>query len=137
MLSAVAVPKFANLKQSAEASNVLKVANDALSAIPSSYVNLVDLEETYTDATVKLEDLVSISGKGWALTDVAGATTAKTAIFTGPAAAVATLTFNPGARTVSLLIDCAGFSATATDTTRVKCETLNGSTSSTTTNLSF
>ena len=131
VLSAVAVPKFASLKQNAEASNVLKVANDAFSSIPAAYVNIVDLSEDKTADAVTIEDLVTISGKGWTTTDT-------TATFATDIGSVAVLTLNRGAadRNVSLAIDCTKFSATATEATRKKCTSINGSETNSTT-LSF
>jgi len=43
-LAAAAIPRFQNLKQHAEANNVIKVVMDAASAVPATVVNLVDLE---------------------------------------------------------------------------------------------
>jgi prepilin-type N-terminal cleavage/methylation domain-containing protein len=118
VLSAVAVPKFKNLKQNAESSNVLKVANDAFSAVPSSYVNLVDMEEL--DGNITLDNLVSIDGKNWTV----NTTTAIYADNNDSANhTVATLTFNPGSRNVTLDIDCTKFIDT---TTQAKCSKNNG-----------
>ena len=128
VLSAVAVPKFANLKQNAEASNVLKVANDSFSSIPPAYVNLVDLEEKYDDNNVTIESLVNISGKNW--TVVTTTQDAQTAIYQDDTAAIATLTFNPGSRLVTLLVTCTNFKDA---TTQAKCTKLNGSETSTST----
>ena len=44
ILAATAIPKFVNLKQSAEANNIVKAATDAMSGVPSSAINLQDLE---------------------------------------------------------------------------------------------
>ncbi|MEA2112213.1 MAG: prepilin-type N-terminal cleavage/methylation domain-containing protein [Campylobacterota bacterium] len=112
VLSAVAIPKFANLKQNAEASNTVKVASDAFSSIPSAYVNIVDLEETKTSANVTLSDLVTISGKGWVIGG-SGAGNGQTAIFTD-SAVVATLTLNAADRNVTLVINCDGFTDSKT-----------------------
>ena len=65
VLSAVAVPKFQNLKQNAVASNVVKVSNDAFASVPSAYVNLVDMEGKYSESNVTLKALVKTNGKGW------------------------------------------------------------------------
>ena len=65
VLAAVAVPKFSSLKQNAEASGVVKVANDAFGSVPSSYVNLVDMEGDYSETNVSLKELVKVSGKNW------------------------------------------------------------------------
>jgi general secretion pathway protein G len=107
VLSAVAIPKFTNLKQNAEAASVIKVANDAFSSVPSAYVNAVDLEETFDATNVKLDTLVGITGKGWVIDTTTQ--NAQTAIYTD-SSAVATLTLDPSTRQVTLLIDCDGFS---------------------------
>lgn len=126
VLAATAIPKFKDLKQNADAANVIKVAQDAFSAVPSSYVNLVDLEQTSSPTTVKLNELVSISGQGWVIST--GTQNAQTAIYTDPATgggAVATLTLDAGNRVVRLQVDCGNFVDTKTQT---KCTTkLNGS----------
>ena len=62
LLAAVAVPKFLNLKQSAEAANVVKTTIDAASAAVSVAVNLRDLEG---NNSFELKDLVKLDGKGW------------------------------------------------------------------------
>ena len=62
ILAAVAVPKFTNLKQNAEASNVIKTTVDTASAAVNVAVNLRDLE---SNTSFKLEDLVKLEGKGW------------------------------------------------------------------------
>jgi len=136
ILSAVAVPKFASMKQNAEAASVVKVASDAFASIPAAYVNIVDLDGNKTAATVLLNDLVSINGKGWTVSDVAGAATAKTAIFTDPAGTaptnnVATLTLTPSTRNATLVFNCAGF---VDASTRLKCwKNVNGNEATTTT----
>ena len=61
LLAAVAVPKFLNLKQSAEAANVVKTTIDAASAAVNVAVNLRDLE----GKEFNLSDLVKLDGKGW------------------------------------------------------------------------
>ena len=127
VLSAVAVPKFKNLKQSADASNVLKVANDAFASVPASYVNLVDMEESYTSTSVLFSNLVNISGKNWTVTETTQ--TSQTAIYQDDTAAIATITFAPGSRQVTLLVTCTNFKDTAT---QAKCTKLNGSATTTT-----
>jgi len=62
ILAAVAVPKFTNLKQSAEASNVIKTTIDTAGAAVNVAVNLRDLEG---DEDFNLSDLVRLEGKGW------------------------------------------------------------------------
>ena len=62
LLAAVAVPKFLNLKQSAEAANIVKTTIDTASAAVNVAVNLRDLEG---NNSFKLKDLVKLDGKGW------------------------------------------------------------------------
>ncbi|WP_457748868.1 type II secretion system protein [Sulfurimonas sp.] len=62
VLAAVAVPKFKNLKQSAEANSVVSnVVNGAQSAVNAA-VNMRDLEH---NTSYTLEDIVSLNGRGW------------------------------------------------------------------------
>jgi len=44
ILAAVAIPRFQNLKQHAEANNLIKVVMDSAAAVPATVTNLVDLE---------------------------------------------------------------------------------------------
>jgi len=62
ILAAVAVPKFQNLKQSAEAANVVKTTIDTASAAVNVAVNLRDLEN---NNSFELENLVQLKGRGW------------------------------------------------------------------------
>ena len=66
ILAAVAVPKFTNLKQNAEASNVIKTTVDTASAAVNVAVNLRDLEG---NSSFELKDLVKLEGKGWDYND--------------------------------------------------------------------
>ena len=66
VLAAVAVPKFKNLKQSAEAANVVKVTTDMATAGAETAVNQRDLED---NATYTLKGLVNLNGKNWAWSD--------------------------------------------------------------------
>ncbi|MEA3522021.1 MAG: type II secretion system protein [Campylobacterota bacterium] len=122
VLAAVAIPKFANLKQNAEAANVLKVATDAFASIPAAFVNRVDLEEAEAASGVTLSELVSIKGKGW---DTTTSTTAWT--FKDGANTVVTLTLVPASRTIQLAVDCSKFSDS---TTEAKCTKKLGSATS-------
>ena len=66
VLAAVAVPKFKNLKQNAEANNLFKVTTDMAQAGAEAAVNQRDLED---NASYKLKDLVNLNGKNWTWTD--------------------------------------------------------------------
>lgn len=126
VLAAVAIPKYQNLKQSAEVNNVVKVVTDAMSSVPGSYVNKVDLEGT-TASAVKLSDLLEIKGKGWTyasnkytFADGSPATSANT---------VATLTFDSTNRNLKYNIDCSKFSDTKSQN---KCKSVLGITTGST-----
>jgi len=62
VLTAVALPNFLNLKESAEANNVVKTTIDSAAAAVSAAVNLKNLEG---NNTFELEDLVKLEGKWW------------------------------------------------------------------------
>ena len=62
ILAAVAVPKFKNLKQSAEANAVVKNIIDGAQSAASAAVNMRDLEN---NTTYNLGDIISLKGKGW------------------------------------------------------------------------
>jgi len=62
ILAAVAIPKFNNLKQHAEVSNIIKVVMDAASAVPASVVNQIDLEGK---SDVNLTDVLTLKSSKW------------------------------------------------------------------------
>ncbi len=62
LLAAVAVPKFVNLKQSAEASSVVKTTVDAAQQAVEVAINKRDLENT---SDFNLSDLIEVKGKDW------------------------------------------------------------------------
>ena len=133
VLAATAIPKFKDLKQNAEASNVIKVAKDAYGSIPSSYVNLVELEESYDATDIKLNYLVNISGRNWAIDTTTQ--NEQTATYTDPGdGAVATLTLDPSSRNIRLQIACTGFKDTKTEE---KCNKILGGTYTSDTNTTF
>ena len=110
VLAAAAIPQFQNLKQSAEANNVVKTTVDGASASVNSAVNFQDLED---NATFDLDDILQISGKGWANTaggnDMTGSYS-----YTDPVGGnvVATIELDGTARTVVFGIDCTQFNDT-------------------------
>ena len=111
ILAAVAIPKFKDLKNNAEAANAVKVAMDAFNSIPSSFSNFNDLEDDNVSAN-DLKKLVTVTGKGWDYGTIAAGNNGQTLTFTDPnhgSTAVVTLTFNPLDRNVSLQITCANF----------------------------
>jgi len=68
ILAAAAIPQFQNLKQSAEANNVVKTTVDTASSAVSAAVNLLDLEDV-SAASLTINQLVGLNGKGWSLAD--------------------------------------------------------------------
>ncbi len=126
VLSAVAVPKFKNLKQNAEASSVLKVANDAYASVPAAYVNKVDMED---GKVASISDVVKTQGKGWK-TD-GNSTYFET---TEGNVSVVTLESNSTDRNVTITIDCSKFTD---DTTEAKCTKLNGGSTTSTETTDF
>ena len=64
LLAAVAVPKFLNLKQHAEANTVVKTTIDAAQQAAEAAVNELDLNDKNT-SDVNLNNLVDLRGKGW------------------------------------------------------------------------
>jgi len=69
ILTSVAAPHLNKLKQNAQAYSVIKVAMSTFCSTPSAYVNMVDLENEYTDKNITLKSLIGISGYGWSYPD--------------------------------------------------------------------
>ncbi|WP_283949362.1 type II secretion system protein [Sulfurimonas sp. SWIR-19] len=112
VLAAVAVPKFKNLKQSAESASVIKVATDAFASIPSTFVNRVDLEGNTSN--VVLTDLISLNGKNWTVSS-----TDANYSDDGGSNNVARIVYNGSDRNASLTIICSNFSDAKT---QEKCQ---------------
>lgn len=114
ILAAVGIPKYKDLKQNAEAANVIKVGMDTFNSIPSAFVNYADLEDDNTTAT-DLTKLISVNGKGWSFAGTAG-NNGQTLKYTDPANSsdVVILTFNPIDRNISINIDCSKFNDSKT-----------------------
>ena len=107
VLAAAAIPQFQNLKQNAEANNLIKTTVDGASSAVSSAVNFQDLED---NSTFELNNILQINGRGWVYVDNGGVDDTYT--FTDPTAggAVASqITFNRTTRTVEYGITCASF----------------------------
>ncbi len=113
ILAAAAIPQFTNLKQSAEANNIIKATTDTASSAATSAINAMDLEDVNA-STMALANLVQLSGKGWTY-----ATTGNgiyTYQGTNDTAAVAEITLDATARTVSYYIDCTKLADSASAT---------------------
>ena len=120
ILAAVAIPKFKNLKQSAEASSVVKNTIDAAQSGASAAVNLLDLEN---NNTFTLQDIVTLKGKGWTYT-----TTPTDGNYTYQVGSndVASIILDKANRKITYSIDCSKFTDT---TTQTKCQDIVGSSS--------
>ena len=115
ILAAAAIPQFKNLKQSAEANNVVKTVIDGASSAVSSAVNYRDLED---NSTYQLDDLVGISGKGWVYTDTGRGTYTYYATPSTPEDTIATIVL--ASNTVTYTINCAQYNGLDTET-EAKC----------------
>jgi len=106
VLAAAAIPQFKNLKQSAEANNLIKTTVDGGSAAVSSALNFQDLED---NSTFELNNILQINGRGWVYVDNNGADDTYT--YTDPATGggvASQITFNRASRTIQYGITCAG-----------------------------
>jgi len=110
LLAAVAVPKFLNLKQNAEANNVIKTTVDAAQQIVESATNMQDLED---NTTFVLSDIVELKGKGWRYNS--GVANGQYQ-YQGPndSDVVAEINFSRTNREVNYSIDCTQFGDTRT-----------------------
>ncbi len=72
MLAATAIPKYKNLKENAMINNMLKTISDAQSSVPAAFYNEVDLNGEDV-ATLKINQLIDIKGKGWRFSDYGNA----------------------------------------------------------------
>ncbi len=110
VLAAVAVPQFRNLKQNAEVKAVIKTTIDTAQGAVNAAVNQADLEN---NATFELDDIVTVTGRGWTY---ATAANAGTYTYTTPAGVVSTITFDLANRNVNYTIDCDNFVDATSDT---------------------
>ena len=120
ILAAAAIPQFKNLKQSAEANNVVKTTIDGSSSAVSAAINYRDLED---NRTYDLIDLVAINGKGWVYTAGAANQTGTYNYYATPGAAPANLiaTITLAATSVTYTVDCAEYANVPDTVTRDKC----------------
>ena len=115
LLAAVAVPKFLNLKQNAEANNVIKTTVDAAQQAVESATNMQDLGD---NTTFELNDTVELKGKGWNYnSNVANGQYQ----YQGPndTGVVAEINFSRTSREVNYSIDCTKFNDSKT---QAKCK---------------
>ncbi|SFP52308.1 prepilin-type N-terminal cleavage/methylation domain-containing protein [Hydrogenimonas thermophila] len=104
ILAAAAIPRFQNLKQHAEANNVIKTVMDSASAVPAAAVNKKDLEN---NNSFQLKDILTLKSGNWRLAD------SKNTYYyvdnNGTDYNVSLIEFNLTARTVTVGIDCTKF----------------------------
>jgi len=130
LLAAVAVPKFLNLKQHAEANSVVKTTIDAAQQAVETAVNYRDLEN---NNSFTLEDLIKLKGKGWKYDS--GTNDGKY-YYEDPANnnEVTAVILDTTNNRVEYSIDCTKFDDT---TTQSKCKKLIGNQNSIDVNLSY
>jgi len=123
LLAAVAVPKFVNLKQHAEASSVVKTTVDASQQAVEAAINQRDLEN---NTSYTLKDLIQVKGKNWSWTDD------NTTEYKDNGNVVSKIQLGKG--WVYYEINCSNFSD---DKSAEKCAKLLGDENSTETNITF
>ena len=127
LLAAVAVPKFLNLKQHAEANSVVKTTIDAAQQAVEAAINLRDLEN---NSSFKLEDIVQIKGKGWDY----DSGTYDGEYYYDDNGTVSSVLLDLNNSRVEYSIDCTKFSDSKT---QAKCKALIGNQDKVDVNLSF
>ena len=130
LLAAVAVPKFLNLKQNAEANSVVKTTVDAAQQAVEAAINWQDMEN---NTSFTLQDLVNLKGKGWSYstpTDTNGSyeynVTNGTTNYM-----VAEINLSVPSREVNYSINCKAFDDAGQPKTYDKCKALIGDKDST------
>ena len=113
ILAAVAIPKYQNLKQHAEAANVIKIATDALSSVPSAAINQLDLEDVNA-SDLNLTSILKLSGQNW-YTDA----NHNGYEYNQTAAKILTIKFSAPGRWIAVDLNCSNFKDT---TTQTKCK---------------
>lgn len=88
VLGAVAIPRYQNLRESAEVNGMFKIVNDTMSSAPSAFQAAVGINGGAANAQT-LQGLVDISGRGWTFNDTGRVATYAPDNATG---AVATIT---------------------------------------------
>ena len=130
LLAAIAVPKFLNLKQNAEANSVVKTTIDAAQQAVETSINRRDLEN---NTSFTLEDIVQLKGKGW---NYDSGTDDGKYYYNDPEnnSTVASILLDLNNSRVEYSIDCTKFNDTKT---QQKCEALLGNKNSVDVNLTF
>ena len=107
VLSAVAVPKFTNLKGNAEVNNIIKMVKDAESSAPAAALNKADLDG---NTTYELNNILRLSGSGIKYYDRNGDNDQYTLKESGNTNTIASIHFNRADRNITLEVDCDNFS---------------------------
>ncbi len=130
LLAAIAVPKFLNLKQNAQANTVVKTTVDAAQQAVETAINYRDLEN---NNSFTLQDIVKLDGKGWYYDS--GVDNGEY-YYNDPEnnSTVSKILLDLTNSKVEYSIDCTQFSDTQT---QQKCEALLGGQSSVDVNLTF
>jgi prepilin-type N-terminal cleavage/methylation domain-containing protein len=108
VLAAVAVPKFTNLKGSAEVNNVVKIIKDAESSVPPAALNKSDLDG---NTTYELKDILKLSGSNIGYDNTAG-NEGTYHLKNASDIDIALIRFHRKGRTLNLRIDCDRFDTT-------------------------
>ncbi len=128
LLAAVAVPKFLNLKQHAEANSIVKTTVDAAQEAVETAINYRDLEN---NTSFKLNDIVNLKGKGW---NYDSSTYDGKYYYDDNGSTVSSVLLDLNNSRVEYSIDCTKFSDSKTQD---KCKALLGNQDSVDVNLSF
>ena len=121
ILSAIAIPKFLNLKQNAEANNLVKTVTDGAQNAVEAAINYVDLEK---NTSFELKDILKIKGKNWSYSKPSG--TDGDYKYQENGKTVAEINLSISNREIKYLIDCTKF---ADATTQNKCQNTLGTSS--------
>ena len=132
LLAAVAVPKFLNLKQHAEANSVVKTTVDAAQQTAEAAVNYIDLDN---NKSITLRDILSLKGKGWSY--VPSDTNGSYEYDINSSLIVSEVNFSVPSREVNYSINCKAFHDAGEPITYKKCKALIGDQNSTAVKLSF
>jgi len=133
LLAAIAVPKFLNLKQHAEANSVVKTTVDAAQQATEAAVNYIDLEN---NKSIQLSDILNLKGKGWSYS-VPADTNGSYEYNISSTAMVSEINFSVPSREVNYSIDCKAFSDAGEPTTYKKCKALIGNQDSVSVTLNY
>jgi prepilin-type N-terminal cleavage/methylation domain-containing protein len=135
LLAAVAVPKFLNLKQNAEANSIVKTTVDAAQQAVETAINHRDLENETFGTDFNLTDLVSLKGKGWVNGPLENNSYDYNITYNNSQLNVAEI--NMSSSEVNYTINCKAFNSANDATTYNKCKALIGNQDSISVSLSW